>query len=465
MHQPWGTVIFLAALLIGCVSTEQIDYKGSIRQLLTNLESSLNLFHAGGVSADVLKWDYIANNEVHIMLKLVRYLRNLQKMSDNAIAKLVEGGYQCSTTHPYQQESISRQVEMSICSEVEWYKTAQLTFPEAKTIIDVGGNKGYLGSLFVSLWGGGGYSVSPSTLSSIFIADKVWVRNPYGFCRDGMNHGLPMHCASQFTSSPQFKEQGICNFKREGVTVISFDGSSYLCNTLNEVIRQKLSDPLVRTGSLWKYVHSAAGEKLGTVAFTMQSKESRSGFEGGKMRAAHAPGTELVNLTTIDYYANQHGLKVDVLKIDAEGADGQVIKGALGSIYSTVGLVTFEGYGKGSLTENMIGDFDAHGFSCYSTSLAGLFKWNGGCMQGSKRRATKGNIFCASRERAPLLSLAYDALSFPAMIDSEAALPGSAFNASSLEIADLSRSFIRVKALCQPYPTCIKEELAAAIAT
>jgi len=74
-----------------------------------------------------------------------------------------------------------------------------------------------------------------------------------------------------------------------------------------------------------------------------------------------------------------------------------VIKGALGSIYSTVGLVTFEGYGKGSLTETMIGDFDAHGFSCYSTSLAGLFKWNGGCWRSSKRRATKGNIFCASR--------------------------------------------------------------------
>ena len=502
--------VCLSLALAAGGGAEQIDYKSSIRQLLGNLEYSLNLFHSGGVNAEVLKWDLIANNEVHIMLKLVRYLRVLLKQPDEALSKLVEGGYQCdATTHPFQQESISRQVEMSICSEIEWYKTAQLTFPEAKTIIDVGGNKGYLGSLFVALWGGGGYRVTPHSLSSIFVADKVWVRNPYGFCRDGLNYGLPMHCSAQYTSSDRFREHGVCDYKQQGVTVTSFDGSSYLCNTLNQVIRTNLTDPQIRTGAVWSYVHSAAGDKVGTVAFTMQSKESRPGFEGGKMRAAHSAGTELVNVTTIDSYAAQRGLKVDVLKIDAEGADGQVIKGALGQIYSSVGLVTFEGYGKGSLTETMIGEFDTHGFSCYSTSLAGLFKWNGGCWRGSKRRATKGNIFCASRfvssplplplraslspffsralvpspllsslsslsssssrrERAPLLTLAYDALSFPAMIDAEAARaaqagPASAFNASSLEVVDLSRAFIKVKPLCAPYPACLKDEIAAAV--
>ena len=31
---------------------------------------------------------------------------------------------------------------MDICSEIEWYKVAHLAWPEAKSIIDVGANKG-----------------------------------------------------------------------------------------------------------------------------------------------------------------------------------------------------------------------------------------------------------------------------------------------------------------------------------
>ena len=38
-------------------------------------------------------------------------------------------------------------------------KNAHLLFsaPGLRTVVDVGGNKGYLASLFLSLWGGGGY--------------------------------------------------------------------------------------------------------------------------------------------------------------------------------------------------------------------------------------------------------------------------------------------------------------------
>lgn len=399
MLSPLLWLCVLAAVATLSSSVVQKEALGDrVKQLLANLEASMAAYHSGGVASDVLRWDHIANNEVHIMLKLVRYLRALSKRPEESIRKLLSEGYQCNAMHPFQQEAISRHVEMSICSEVEWYKTAQLTFPEAKTIIDVGGNKGYLGSLFVSLWGGGGYGVTPTALSSIFITDKVWVRNPFGFCRDGQNFGIPLHCPAEYTQDASFRARGTCNYKRQGISVTSFDGSSYLVKTLNDVMRLNLSDSQVRAGGVWRYVHAAAGDKLGVVAFTKQSKESRPGFEGGKMRQAHTEGsTEMVNVTTIDHYAASKGISVDVLKIDAEGADGLVIKGALGSIYSTVGLLTFEGYGKGSLTETMISDFDTHGFSCYSTSLAGLFKWNGGCMRGSKKRATKGNIFCASR--------------------------------------------------------------------
>ena len=63
---------------------------------------------------------------------------------------------------------------MSICSEIEWYKVAQLTYPEATKIVDVGGNKGYLGSLFVALWGGGGYATAPAILFDISKKTEIW---------------------------------------------------------------------------------------------------------------------------------------------------------------------------------------------------------------------------------------------------------------------------------------------------
>lgn len=63
------------------------------------------------------------------------------------------------------------------------------------------------------------------------------------------------------------------------------------------------------------------------------------------------------------------------------------------------------------------------------------------------------------RARAPLTALAYDILSFPAMIDEEHRAMGD-FNISSLDIRDLSRSFIKVKQLCLPYPACLKDEIA-----
>ena len=56
---------------------------------------------------------------------------------------------------------------MDICSEVEWYKVIQLAFPEATTFVDIGANKGYLGSLFLGLWGGAGLGVSPKKVDRL----------------------------------------------------------------------------------------------------------------------------------------------------------------------------------------------------------------------------------------------------------------------------------------------------------
>ena len=66
--------------------------------------------------------------------------------------------------------------------------------------------------------------------------------------------------------------------------------------------------------------------------------------------------------------------------------------------------------------------FDAKNFSCFSSSKAGLFKWNGGCMSDlhfqcyRRNAADRGNVFCVSRKRAPLLALVFDGLSIPILV-------------------------------------------------
>lgn len=74
---------------------------------------------------------------------------------------------------------------MDICSEVEWYKLAHLAWPSATHIIDVGANKGYLGSLFLALWGGNGLGLSPAVIFDHATRLNTWKnsRNPAGYCK------------------------------------------------------------------------------------------------------------------------------------------------------------------------------------------------------------------------------------------------------------------------------------------
>ena len=166
------------------------------------------------------------------------------------------------------------------------YKVAQLGFPTARNIVDVGANKGYLGSLFLSLWGGGDYGVSPAKLFELTTADGTWAgsKNPagechfhecsmiidsccialrytltlsysvclsvcpslsspssftvhsllfnIGYCKDGFNRGIPLTCATRD------KQTGACS-THNPIHIYSFDGSSFLTNTMNQLITSK----------------------------------------------------------------------------------------------------------------------------------------------------------------------------------------------------------------------------------
>eukprot|EP00596_Hydrurales_sp_CCMP1899_P004270 CAMPEP_0119046616 /NCGR_PEP_ID=MMETSP1177-20130426/47807_1 /TAXON_ID=2985 /ORGANISM="Ochromonas sp, Strain CCMP1899" /LENGTH=238 /DNA_ID=CAMNT_0007020017 /DNA_START=25 /DNA_END=737 /DNA_ORIENTATION=- len=130
-----------------------------VEELLEKVTASLT--YVAHLDKRVNRFDMVTNSEIHILLKLKKFLSqtvsSIKETPESAgdLTSLISKGYQCSSTERLQQQSIAQIISMDICSEIEWYKVVQLAWPEAKTFIDVGANKGYLGSLFLSLWGGG----------------------------------------------------------------------------------------------------------------------------------------------------------------------------------------------------------------------------------------------------------------------------------------------------------------------
>lgn len=486
--------------------------------LLQRAEASLNWIADPAQQANIKtinRFDTISNNEIHILHKLVSRLKTT--LADGSAASklkfsnLVSKGYQCSALQASQQELIAKQISMDICSEIEWYKVVQLAWPEARHFIDVGANKGYLGSLFVALWGGNGYQLSPVDVLNAATRLESWKdsRNPAGYCKDGLSFGVPLNCPNESRD----RKTGRCNIVNADLRVTSIDGSSYLAATLNNIIQKEtLADPrnaALREGKVWKYVNYAVSDVDGVAHFTKQTKETNAGFEGGSIRQSSATAgasaarrlraqvdtddlssqrspqrrlveTEEVNMTTVDSFMARHGLPhLDILKIDTEGNDNRVLAGAEAALTKMAGMFTFEG-GKGVIfSKDMIDHYDGLGYSCYSTSRAGLFKWNAGCMKdqymGNFKAKDKGNIFCVSRTRAPMATLAYDILSFPMMIEEHGAQtnkmpPGPEHDRALLLqslISDADKVdqvipamlvpfYLNIKPFCSPFPQCAR---------
>lgn len=467
-------------LSVGQDSANLLEVRKEAMDLMAKMRDSLRWIATQRVDKSnpeaPLSWTRMANGEVHIISKIEEYLEHyLNEGNQAAWGSLVKDGLQCNEVQREQQSVISKVIHMDICSEIEWYKLAQLTYPRAKTIIDVGGNKGYLGSLFLSLWGGGGYGVSPAALLEKAEQEGTWrgSRNPAGYCKDGFNHGIPLYCPANAR-----RANGVCAEKHDGVTVTSFDGSGYLSETMNKMITTLAgAAPGVAAGKTWKYYHNAVSDAPGTARFTKQGKGQNfgAGFEGGKLRGnAVTEDTEEVTLVTVDDFLEKHFIEqLDILKIDAEGNDNKVISGARRAIDGGVALFTFEGGSGVTFTKEHIEDLDSRGFSCYSTSRAGLFKWSGGCMDekymGAFRAKDKGNVFCTSRKKAPLMAAVFDSLSFPMLIEQRGRegreRMGSKrkqkplFDTNTREAGRFTDAYVNIRPFCAPFPACVADHL------
>jgi hypothetical protein len=143
----------------------------------------------------------------------------------------------------------------------------------------------------------------------------------------------------------------------------------------------------------------------------------------------------------------------------------QVIEGAMKTISSKVKLFAFEGSSKlfrKKFAVKFIKKFDSLGFSCFSTSKAGLIKWAGNCISEEFWKYfnsyDKGNIFCVHRERAPMLALAFEGLSMPLLLASfHSTTPLSSQQHFTDEewFHGMKAALIQSKWQCSPYPSCL----------
>ncbi len=212
--------------------------------------------------------------------------------------------------------------------QIEWYKVVHLAWPEVRSVMDIGANKGYLGSLFVALWGGNGLGVAPVTIFNLSNKLKSWKdsRNPAGYCKDGFSFGIPLYCGGVDTRD---EGTGACSAVHEDLRVTSIDGSSYLRDTLSDMIVNefpKLGGSAGKVSTMWRYLNFAMSDVKGSVRFTKQSRDQNAGFEGGSIRGSTVDATtEEVNMTSVDLFLRDNGMRgIDLLKIDTEGNDNKV---------------------------------------------------------------------------------------------------------------------------------------------
>ena len=219
---------------------------------------------------------------------------------------------------------------------------------------------------------------------------------------------------------------------------------------------------------MWSYRNYALSDRIGKALFTKQGKDEKvgPGFEGGKINVKASRGyhVEEVNMTTVDKLLEELGVEsLDILKIDAEGHDNKVISGAMKVIEKDLSMFVFEGYGW--LNGEMISAFNDLGYSCYSSSKAGLFKLDANCLADDiiSKRKEKGNVFCASRIRAPMITLSFDGLSFPVMMDEihrgKKVLDFMTLESDSGMIKKINNdqfgeSFVSWKIFCREWPLC-----------
>lgn len=326
-----------------------------------------------------------------ILLKRLLDLRHQFNMGTVVLGESLDRGRQCSGPEVERQEEYVRLERPPLCAEVQAYKLAQLAWPEAAVIVDIGSDKGFFSALLLSLWAGGGYSISPRSILQAYedSPGRSGKGSPAGFCRTGLNRGYPLFCPKLLREA-----DGKCNLKNRNVHLLSVDECSSAVDTLRALILR----PTERTPG----VDARTRDVWSAQAARFSAKGSVNGG-GGSPRAL-----------TLEDFATQHGFPktIDVLRISAGKNWYAILRNAGDFIESRkIGLVTFDVSESIVANENVAlwNALEKHQYDCYLPYYVGFIKLTGGCWPRVDL-LKEGKVFCASRIHAPGIVLVYDSL-------------------------------------------------------
>jgi len=333
-------------------------------------------------------------------------------------------------------------------SDEMWMRHLRRALPDATLFIDVGFNKGYTAAQALARWAPEA-GLTPSTLYAALVdgtgcvAETSASRAPDGspivgcgitflesaYQIDLCGEGAARRCVW----SPE--EAAAAHADAEAVPraaatppfrVVAFDASRFATRLWDHAAPLL---PASATAAVELHRMALGAAPAPFVEFPTDGAEHRG------INTCPDCATERVALESLDnlMLAQLTALDatIDVLKVDAEGADIDIIKGAAGLLAANrVRALLFEVHGKGSWTNTslcrVVDYLDSlYGMACFHVGNTHFVALNNQCCadshlddlrtKGSTHRVAGSNVFCASRDAAPALVAELEAS--PALLD------------------------------------------------
>ena len=178
--------------------------------------------------------------------------------------------------------------------------------------------------------------------------------------------------------------------------------------------------PFEAKSSVWSIHHLAASSESGTVQFTADCDTELCSMGASDILDDTPTPTVSVRATSVDDFIAQEQLQhVDILKIDTEGFDPAVIKGARKSLSAAkVSILYFEYHHinlwASTNLEDVVKELSAMSFACYLDGQPTLTRLDALCWDPSYEFKHWSNVVCVNMVTVPHVQKAFERLSFRA---------------------------------------------------
>jgi len=274
-----------------------------------------------------------------------------------------------------------------------------------KIFVDIGMNKGYMGGAWYALWNPQ-LKLNPNTLGNAVRKVPPIGDQDCGACGDCNDKVSPGSVANP-TKDTLIKVHG-------------FDGAQVTVQKHHKIVREFF--PLVE--GYWTSSNNAVSDHEGTIDFPNVLSEVASIHTNTGLSAAHkdkvfADDKKItVNMTTVDSFMKQWQVdKLFTLKIDTEGNDASVLKGAIDTLKNhRTHIVQFEYHNLGlwASEENLkdhVERLDDYGYTCFLLAHECTHILTK-CWDPIFEFRTWSNVMCVSRIHEPKLIQSLTAKSY-----------------------------------------------------